>query len=71
VLFTSPSTVKAFPASELKNKKICAIGRPTEKALLEIIPERDILIGTEATIADMVFALAADSVNKNIAKRNR
>ncbi len=62
VLFTSPSTVKAFSAAELKNKKVCAIGKPTETALLEIIPEQDILKGADATISDMIFALATESV---------
>jgi uroporphyrinogen III methyltransferase / synthase len=71
VLFTSPSTVKAFPVSKLKNKRICAIGRPTEKNLLEIIPEQDILIGAEATIADMIFSLAAESVTNTLNKRNK
>jgi len=71
VLFTSPSTVKAFPASVLKGKKICAIGKPTKKALLEIIPEEDILIGAEATIADMLFALAAKSVTDSLNRRNK
>lgn len=68
VLFTSPSTVNAFPASELENKKICVIGGPTEKALLNISTARDIIKGTDATISDMVFALAAESVT-NILKR--
>jgi uroporphyrinogen III methyltransferase / synthase len=63
VLFTSPSTVKAFPTALLKNKKICVIGKPTEKALLENIPEHKVIKGTEATIADMLLALAADVMN--------
>ena len=58
VLFTSPSTVKAFPASELKNKKICVIGEPTEKAL----PGYDLIKGVEASIEDMLLALAADTL---------
>ena len=60
VLFTSPSTVKAFPASELKNKKICVIGEPTEKAL----PGYDLIKGVEASIEDMLLALAADTLTK-------
>jgi uroporphyrinogen III methyltransferase/synthase len=62
IMFTSPSTVEAFPVSELKNKKICAIGTPTEKKLKELVPEQNIIKGLEANIADMVFALAVDSV---------
>jgi uroporphyrinogen III methyltransferase / synthase len=60
VLFTSPSTVKAFPESELKNKKICVIGRPTEKTL----PRYDLIKGVEASIEDMLLALAVDILTK-------
>jgi len=60
VLFTSPSTVKVFPESELKNKKICVIGIPTEKAL----PGYDLIKGVEASIEDMLLALAVDILTK-------
>ena len=60
VLFTSPSTVKAFPKSELKNKKICVMSKPTEKTL----PGYDLIKGVEASVEDMLWALAADILIK-------
>ncbi|MBU8901484.1 MAG: uroporphyrinogen-III synthase, partial [Victivallales bacterium] len=65
VLFTSPSTVRAFPESALEGKKICVIGRPTEKALVEY----NVIKGTEASIADMLLALAADTINNILSSR--
>lgn len=59
VLFTSPSTVKAFPDDMLKNKKICVIGEPTGKALARY----DLIKGENASINDMLFALAANRIN--------
>lgn len=65
VLFTSPSTVKAFPKSALEGKKICVIGKPTEKELTEY----DVIEGVEASISDMLLALAADVVNDSLGSR--
>jgi uroporphyrinogen III methyltransferase / synthase len=67
VLFTSPSAVKAFPESELKNKKICVLGKPTEKALAKY----NVLKGVNASLADMLFALAADRVNNILNSRSK
>ena len=65
VLFTSPSTVKAFPESALEGKIICAIGKPTEKALAKY----DVIKGTNASIDDMILALAADIINDSLSSR--
>jgi len=62
VLFTSPSTVKAFPKDKLKNKKICVIGKPTEKELAGY----DLIKGVEASIFDMLLALAADTLKQGV-----
>ena len=67
VLFTSPSTVEAFinnfSVASLEDKKICVIGRPTEKVLKELLPGISVIKGAEATVDDMIFALATDYVN--------
>jgi len=65
VLFTSPSTVKAFPKARLENKKICVIGEPTAKALTGY----DVIKGENASIGDMLFALAADRINEILSSR--
>ncbi len=66
VLFTSPSTVKAFPVERLKNKKICVIGEPTEKALAGY----DVIKSENAGIHDMLFALAGNIVNDILTSRS-
>ena len=70
VLFTSPSTVESFVSNfsitSLKSKKICVIGKPTEKTLKELLPEASVIKGTEATVEDMIFTLAAEYVKSDL-----
>jgi uroporphyrinogen III methyltransferase / synthase len=68
VIFTAPSTLKAFinnfGSEKLTNKTVCVIGAPTRKKLENLKIDCKLLQSPEATIASQVFSLAAERVNQ-------
>lgn len=74
VLFTSKSAVKAFaenftPAA-LTDKLVCAIGNPTASALASLSVPMKILTGADASMEQLVYALAKHQVNRHITELN-
>jgi uroporphyrinogen III methyltransferase/synthase len=70
VIFTSPSTVAAFidnfGATPLANKTVSVIGAPTRKQLAALKINCQIIQSSTATLADQVFTLAAEQINRLI-----
>ncbi len=67
LIFTSPSTAKAFidnfGSDKLTAKTVCVIGNPTRRQLENFKIDCNLLQSPEATIADLVFSLAAERIN--------
>ncbi len=69
VFFASSSAVSAFleawGSGRLAGKTVLAIGKPTARAL-EAVGITDVLVSHEATVADAIAYLAADSVRRAV-----
>ena len=68
IIFTSPSTVKAFinnfGSDKLTAKTVCVIGDPTIKQLENLKIDCNLRQSNEATIVSQVFSLAAERINQ-------